>query len=162
MSVKNMSPAQLATSIGVQRSGISHILSGRNKPSLDFIIKLLDAFTDLNESWLLKGQGEMLKTMAPPINHNQDLFESPVLPESPTLEEGIKTIPAEDGKDEQDLDLSQDKILPKETQEDSELDHGCSEDVKAEYKVLNNRSSREVIKWVAYYNDHSFEEFFKQ
>lgn len=54
-------PAALADRIGVQRSSISHIMSGRNKPSYDFIIKLLSAFEDLNSEWLLFGTGSMLK-----------------------------------------------------------------------------------------------------
>ena len=70
LSVKNLSPAQLALGIGVQRSGISHILSGRNKPSLDFVMKILEAYPEINESWLLMGNGEMLKSS----NHKASLF----------------------------------------------------------------------------------------
>lgn len=43
--------------IKVQRSSISHILSGRNKPSLDFVLKILDTFPDVNLYWLLNGTG---------------------------------------------------------------------------------------------------------
>lgn len=44
--------------IGVQRSSISHILSGRNKPSLEFVLKILSAFPDVELDWLLNGKGE--------------------------------------------------------------------------------------------------------
>ena len=40
--------SSFAEKIGVQRSSISHILSGRNKPSLDFILKVTKAFTDVD------------------------------------------------------------------------------------------------------------------
>ena len=51
-----LSSSQMADRIGVQRSAISHILSGRNKPSLDFILKVLDSFPDISSEWLLRGQ----------------------------------------------------------------------------------------------------------
>ncbi len=54
-----LSPAQFADKIGVQRSSISHILSGRNKPSLDFVYKTLGAFPTLNTPWLLFGNGNI-------------------------------------------------------------------------------------------------------
>jgi transcriptional regulator with XRE-family HTH domain len=54
--VKKMSPSQLADAIGVQRSGISHLVSGRNKPSLEFITRILALFPDINPDWLLFGK----------------------------------------------------------------------------------------------------------
>ncbi len=58
---KNLSASQLATEVGVQRSSISHILSGRNRPSLDFVQKMLKAYPDLNPSWVLMGEGSIYK-----------------------------------------------------------------------------------------------------
>ncbi|GAA4282108.1 helix-turn-helix domain-containing protein [Gaetbulibacter aestuarii] len=51
------SASSFADSIGVQRSSISHILSGRNKPSLDFVLKILAAYPDVELYWLLNGKG---------------------------------------------------------------------------------------------------------
>ena len=51
------SAASFAENIGVQRSSISHILSGRNKPSLDFILKILASFPEVELYWLLNGKG---------------------------------------------------------------------------------------------------------
>ena len=50
-----LSAAAFADTIGVQRSSISHILSERNKPSLDFILKILHAYPSVSVEWLLKG-----------------------------------------------------------------------------------------------------------
>ena len=61
MSYYNLSPAKFAEKIGVQRSSISHIISGRNKPSYDFILKILETFTDLNAEWLLLNRGNITK-----------------------------------------------------------------------------------------------------
>ncbi|MCG2793090.1 MAG: helix-turn-helix domain-containing protein [Weeksellaceae bacterium] len=55
-----LSPAEFAETIGVQRSSISHILSGRNRPSLDFISKIKSAFPQFEWQWLINGEGEML------------------------------------------------------------------------------------------------------
>ncbi|MFT4543583.1 MAG: transcriptional regulator with XRE-family HTH domain [Bacteroidia bacterium] len=57
-----LSSSQMADKIGVQRSAISHILSGRNKPSLDFVLKVLNAFTDVSSDWLLKEKKAVEKT----------------------------------------------------------------------------------------------------
>jgi len=62
LKIKNLSSAKFAEEIGVQRSGISHILSGRNKPSLEFVHKLLNRFSDINSEWLILGKGEMIKS----------------------------------------------------------------------------------------------------
>jgi len=56
---KQLSATKLADNIGVQRSSISHILSGRNKPSFDFIEKILVSYPELNAQWLITGKGEM-------------------------------------------------------------------------------------------------------
>ena len=51
------SASSFAERIGVQRSSISHILSSRNKPSLDFIMKLLHSYPEIELHWLLNGKG---------------------------------------------------------------------------------------------------------
>ena len=51
------SASSFAEKIGVQRSSISHILSGRNKPSLDFVMKVLSSFPEVELYWLLNGKG---------------------------------------------------------------------------------------------------------
>ncbi len=56
MEDNGLSPAQMADRIGVQRSAISHIISGRNRPSLDFVLKVLESFENVSSDWLLKGQ----------------------------------------------------------------------------------------------------------
>ena len=56
MKMNNLSAAAFADRIGVQRSSISHIMSGRNKPSLDFIQKTLKSFPRVNGDWLVTGK----------------------------------------------------------------------------------------------------------
>ena len=66
---ENKTSAQFAEEIGVQPSGISHILSGRNNPSLDFVLKMLEKYKFLSTEWLLFGTGNMYKEQT-----LQDLF----------------------------------------------------------------------------------------
>ena len=70
----NLTSTKFADIIGVQRSSISHILSGRNKPSYDFIEKMLIAYPDLNAQWLITGKGDM-NSMQPSLfdqNNNKE------------------------------------------------------------------------------------------
>jgi transcriptional regulator with XRE-family HTH domain len=55
------SASSFAEKIGVQRSSISHILSGRNKPSLDFVMKVLHSYPQVELYWLMNGKGQFPK-----------------------------------------------------------------------------------------------------
>jgi transcriptional regulator with XRE-family HTH domain len=57
----NLTAAQFADEIKVQKSGISHIISGRNNPSLEFVNKILLRFPEVNMEWLMMGKGPMIK-----------------------------------------------------------------------------------------------------
>ena len=57
ISYSELSSSEFADEIDVQRSNISHITSGRNKPSLDFLIKIKERFPELQWDWLITGQG---------------------------------------------------------------------------------------------------------
>ena len=58
----SLNASSFADKIGVQRSSLSHLLSGRNKPSLDFILKILDVFPDVDLYWILNGKGTFPKS----------------------------------------------------------------------------------------------------
>ncbi|MFA7082412.1 MAG: helix-turn-helix transcriptional regulator [Bacteroidales bacterium] len=55
-----MNPSEFADEIGVQRSSISHILSGRNNPSLDLVTKILNRFPEIDSNWLVLGKGSLV------------------------------------------------------------------------------------------------------
>lgn len=62
----DLSAAAFADKIEVGRSSISHILSGRNKPSLDFVMKVISTFPEVELYWLLNGKGKFPKENSPP------------------------------------------------------------------------------------------------
>ena len=66
-----LSSAGFASKIGVQRSAMSHILSGRNKPSLEFLVKIYEAFDEVALEWLIMG----IHTPTLPTNKS-DSFDS--------------------------------------------------------------------------------------
>lgn len=66
----SLSASSFADQIDVGRSSISHILSGRNKPSLDFIMKIADSFPEVDLYWLLKGEGSFPKKEDTPPSIN--------------------------------------------------------------------------------------------
>lgn len=60
-----LSASVFADKIGVQRSTISHLLTGRNKPSLEFVLKVVKSFPEVNLYWLLNGKGTFPATKKP-------------------------------------------------------------------------------------------------
>lgn len=101
---EGLTSGSFADMIGVQRSSMSHILNGRNNPSLDFIVKTLQAFPKVNPEWLLTGYGGMFRSDAPvqpaqPVRE-RSIFDSvpePVslptpVPEPKTVEIQVETV----------------------------------------------------------------------
>jgi transcriptional regulator with XRE-family HTH domain len=130
---ENMSSAQLAEEIGVQASGISHILSGRNNPSLDFVLKMLEKYQFLSTEWLLFGKGSMYKEA-----RTQNLFDYEV---ADTVEnDSIRKINRQ-SKDVADIqDVIKDGFVNRSAQSE-------------------NKATSDVVKIVWFYENNSFEEF---
>ena len=102
IAAEGISPSILADEMGVHRTGISHILIGRNNASYDFIKRLLERFPKLNAEWLILGQGQMYKSS---VETTTALFPDEKTSLSPTLPpekpkilppvEDVKNIPVE-------------------------------------------------------------------
>lgn len=56
---KNLTAAEFAMRLGIQPSNVSHLLAGRNNPSLDFVKKLKETFPEYNLDWIVLGKGPM-------------------------------------------------------------------------------------------------------
>ena len=83
---EGLSSSQFADRIGIQRSSVSHVLSGRNKPGFDFIHKILIAFPEINGDWLITGSGDMYKQKSA----SEGLFDVKNTVEAPTMPEKIE------------------------------------------------------------------------
>lgn len=77
---EQLTASKFADKIGVQRSSVSHVLSGRNKPSFDFVQKTLIAFPEVSSDWLILGKGQMISGV--PDYPAATLFDPPVVPEA--------------------------------------------------------------------------------
>ena len=86
MDYYDLNASALADSLGVLRSSISHLLSERNKPSLDFVLKIIDKYPEVDLYWLLYGKGsfpkEEKKTAPTPLPTEIPFPEDNVLEDS--------------------------------------------------------------------------------
>ena len=82
----SLNASSFADKIGVQRSSLSHLLSGRNKPSLDFILKILEVFPDVDLYWILNGKGTFPK--------NSEQFDKTVNNVEQVVKHNIPTPPS--------------------------------------------------------------------
>ncbi len=110
MDFYEISAAGLADKIGVQRSSISHLLSGRNNPSLDFILRVLENYPEIQFDWLVKGEG----TLDLDPNEENDNSSTPTLfdQESSAKKQEIKSNSGQSKSiSNQSIGKSIDKIL---------------------------------------------------
>ncbi|MCX6283162.1 MAG: helix-turn-helix domain-containing protein [Bacteroidetes bacterium] len=91
MRIKNLTSSQLADAIKVQRSGISHFVSGRNKPSMEFVLKILNYFPEVNPDWLLFGKEPVLRKSAQ--NLNGDYIPEDDREHDPGLNDELSEVP---------------------------------------------------------------------
>lgn len=106
----NLTASSFADKIGVQRSSMSHLLSGRNKPSLDFILKLSEEFPEVTLEWILNGKGTFPKDDFIPVptptpdekeietEKNEDLFSTMTEEKKVTTEPQQNNIISDDSK----------------------------------------------------------------
>ena len=82
MENENLTSARFADKLNINRAVISHILNGRNNPSLDVVTKILSEMDYINPEWLIIGEGEIYKngTGPKPMPKEPDLFsQEPIL-----------------------------------------------------------------------------------
>lgn len=136
LEIEKLSSAKFADDIGVQRSSVSHILSGRNNPSFDFIHKILTRYKYINAEWLILGTGNMLKSIKQINLFENNIKESIISEKTISNNEKLK---------------SQDNKL-KENDESQE---------NIETNVTNERISKTdnvlVEKIITIYNDKTFD-----
>ena len=75
MNLYGLTPSQFSDKTGIQRASVSHILSNRNKPSLEILLKIYHAFEDVELAWLVAGEGNP-PTATQEADENQNIIES--------------------------------------------------------------------------------------
>lgn len=131
MEKSGLTPSEFADKIEVQRSAISHITSGRNKPSLEFLIKIKNSFPDIDTDWLIFG-----------------IEKEPILEENT---ESLETAPASTDSYPTLFDLDKTQEISIEQKEQSKED---STDRKS-----SSYTDKKIIRAILFYDDGSFEDF---
>lgn len=136
MKREHMTPSSFAESIEIQRSTLTHILRGRNNPSLDVVMKIHQRFKYVNLDWLLYGNGNMINQEKTSDDLQHSLFDE---------NEEIKPIPQ--------VDLEYCKEMPLKTAENT-----YKEPVKEEIRYIE-RPPRKITEIRIFFDDNTFEIF---
>lgn len=141
MENENLTPAKFADRLQINRANISHILNGRNNPSLDVVTKILSGMPYINTEWLINGTGQMYKDGfdMDSIPKEHDLFHQgpPVTPQE--KETVVKPEGIDVNKPEKNIQVIENKII--------------------DAQKNNDKKIRQII---IYYNDSTFETFVPQ
>lgn len=150
---KKLSASKFAEKLEVQPSGISHILSGRNKPGMDFIVKCLTVFPDINPEWFVLGTGPMYRS-ATDIGSVNRQGTSLLLDEaSPTSAASATTIEHHYAEDD----------LPSPPSSLSEDYNKLSKIANQNGSIPENRNSnstqKHICRVMVFYSDHTVESY---
>ncbi|MCS4304635.1 helix-turn-helix domain-containing protein [Chryseobacterium sp. BIGb0232] len=159
-------PSEFADEIDVQRSSISHITSGRNKPSLEFIIKIKSRFPELLWDWLVTGEGEMLKSEVPEIKISEeqpeeDQVRTTPLPDLFTMMNDDDEFGTDETETEPALTASGESVIPTpdkaaEKISDSQRLETSPEEILSQ--VIGNQTNK-IKRIVLFYENGKFESF---
>lgn len=145
---KKLTPSRFADKIGVPRSTISHIISGRNKPSLELISKIAEKYPDINLDWLIKGKGSMISSQTTLFDNTQEKQSEEDSHKSKQIS-NLNTF-----NDSLQMETEQ-KSLEKE-KENNKQESSDSEPEQVKKKPVNNEDSEEISNIIIIYNDDSF------
>ena len=86
MDYYKLNAAAFADTLEIQRSGISHLLSERNKPSLDFILKLIEKFPEVDMYWITQGKGSFPRKELKESGNSKKTQQTDLFSEIPEIE----------------------------------------------------------------------------
>ena len=169
ISTKGMSNAEFAEAIDVQPSNISHIMSGRNKPSLDLVMKVLKRFPEIRTEWLLHGKGAMNKdynlfdATEVAVTKKPDLFD--------TVDEKIENTPKEmiEEKDSmpgfaEPAERKEESTNPTENRLNRNEEMGWNEpksmNKNMDFMAKSGKNEKKLDKIVFFYSDKTFNEYY--
>lgn len=156
----HLTPGRFGIQIGIQQSAVSHILSGRNKPSLDVIQKILSAFPEIAPDWLIFGNGKMYREDSESTVKQKIIVNpTPTNPQMPSL---FPEEPKVEPEYKSEIDLNQ--TYKSEPVFSSKTFHSKEKSVNDESAIetkVTTTSSKTVKKIIIYYSDNTFEEYGK-
>ena len=135
MECERMGQAQFASAIGIQRAAMSHIISGRNNPSLDVMTKILHRYPQINPDWSLLGKGEMLRDNTPAMEPVDNIAKNP--PQIQVVPEDHQELPFQESRKE-------------------------LENSEKAWAVSVERLSKTVSKIMVFYSDNTYDTFVQE
>lgn len=164
------SPSEFADTIEVPRSSISHITSGRNKASLDFIVKIKNRFPEIQWDWLIDGQGDMTKQAVQEpeeIDNSAEEINIPEEEEEPSSPLDLFTLapdfssPIIEEPDVPEISSSGESDIPTKGTEQNDPDDSqrlAIEEIFAPMQSTGNQE-RAIKRIVFFFEDGKFEVF---
>ena len=161
---KNITAKQFAEEIGIQPSGMSHILSGRNNPSLEFVSKVIRRYPEIDANWLLLGKGQMYGQLE---NRNDELgmrnneelgMRNEESLSEPTLFSASFPAPAPLPKPEEEIEKQENREA--ENLQDfmsAEREQEKEQEKKEPAPIMTDK--RRLVKILFFYDDRTFEEY---
>lgn len=143
MDRENLTPSAFADQLGIGRAVVSHILNGRNNPSLEVVTKILETFKDINPSWLLFGEGEISDDGPQTQNSNHTTLYGDLFGDENHWS----------GSKQEDVSVIRSEKAEKSTDVRSTSMHVPFEEAKIPMK------SKQISKIIIYYDDNSFQIF---
>lgn len=176
---KNLTAAQFADEIGVQKSSISHILSGRNNASLDFIQKILLCYPEVNMEWLMFGRGPLFKGSETSSNISNGEPLNIISPQSSaSVDLFSELIPGKVQENRKEIDLSaqpkssenlknevsgnEDLSSLKANLETAPIYQIRKPETSKERSGNENNSTKTILKIVEFYSDNTYREYFPE
>jgi transcriptional regulator with XRE-family HTH domain len=159
LDLEQLTPSKFADLIGVQRSSVSHVLSGRNNPSYDFIQKTMKAFPGLNAEWLIMGRGAMYAQMG--RKETGTLFDIPAAEQAVRNAndhvEPVKEIEDErKGGSSTEAGTGMDVLEGKAVQQQPA---GQEQRRDSGQEITGREPPKKVVKVVIFYEDDTFKSF---
>ncbi|MBN1118491.1 MAG: helix-turn-helix domain-containing protein [Bacteroidales bacterium] len=168
LSQERLSPARFAELVGVQRSSVSHIISGRNKPSLDFLQKILANFEHISPDWLISGKGPYKRSQA--SVKADDTAQKSAKPDGRIV---FPSVAASAKEEEQPVyntrkpvfeDKTENKPITEnhpDKQTESRSDTMGTDNEETSVKQ-SEKQVKTIVKTLLFYNDHTFEAFYPE
>jgi len=136
----NLSASAFADKVGVQRSSLSHLLSGRNKPSLDLILKIVSEFPEVDLYWIVNGKGNFPKSE----NQNVEIRPTPI---------------SQNLKEELNIENQPNLFSTEPSVEKNRVDE-ISEEKFSNTRILENvHSNQDIDRIVIFFKDGTFKSY---
>ncbi len=161
LKAKNITAAKLADEIKAQPSSVSHILSGRNKPGLELIQKILNTYKDISPDWLINGKGPMFRggvdlfTQGNSVENEKSKIKKSAYPDSGNFS-------ATEEKHRTKKNKKHTKHIDYEMDQAEEFSSIVGEkDLSGEYfsQRKSSNSEKQIERVIIFYTDKSFSEY---